>query len=43
MTNLRRSLSNRPFATMEHVTSPSLNLILGTLQILETERAGKNK
>ena len=33
---------NRPFATMGHVTYPSLHLILGTLWILEMERAGKN-
>ena len=33
--------SNRPFATMGHVTYPPLNVILGTLWILEMERAGK--
>ena len=33
---------NRPFATMGHVTYPPLNLILGTLWILEMEEAGKN-
>ena len=39
----KQQIIQNPFPAKGHVTYPPLNLIPGTLQIAEIERAGKNQ